>query len=136
MKTVPIEQLSGVGPVLGARFREHGIADTKSLLLECRTPENRFRLAGLVAISTDHLLKLANRADLMRITTIGTQHAELLESAGVDTVRELNRRSAVSLHKLLVSLNSEKRLCRRVPSARKILTWIEKSEALPVMLHY
>ena len=23
MKTVPIEQLSGVGPVLGARFREH-----------------------------------------------------------------------------------------------------------------
>ena len=72
----------------------------------------------------------------MRITTIGTQHAELLESAGVDTVRELNRRSAVSLHKLLMSLNNEKRLCRRVPSARKILTWIEKSEALPVMLHY
>ena len=100
MKTVPIEQLSGVGPVLGARFREHGIADTKSLLLECRTPENRSRLAGL-AISTDHLLKLANRADLMRISSIGTQHAELLESAGVDTVRELNRRSAVSLHKLL-----------------------------------
>ena len=67
MKTVPIEQLSGVGPVLGARFREHGIAETKSLLLECRTLENRSRLAGLVAISTDHLLKLANRADLMRI---------------------------------------------------------------------
>ncbi len=52
MKTVPIEQLSGEGPELGARFREHGIADTKSLRLKCCTTENRSRLAGLVAIST------------------------------------------------------------------------------------
>ena len=47
-------------------------------------------LAGLVAISTDHLLKLANRADLMRISSIGTQHADLLASAGVGTGQELD----------------------------------------------
>jgi len=35
------------------------------------------------------ILKWANHADLMRITGVGAQYAELLEAAGVDTVKEL-----------------------------------------------
>ncbi len=39
------------------------------------------------------MLKWANMADLMRIRGVGEEYSELLEAAGVDTVKELKTAS-------------------------------------------
>lgn len=77
-------------------------------------------------------MKWANHADLFRIDGIGPQFAELLEEAGVDTVKELRTRNAENLYAKIVEINEKKQLVRRLPSQGQIVSMIEnagKSEA-------
>ena len=52
-------------------------------------------------------------ADMMRISGIGPQFAEMLEAAGVDTVKELAQRRADNLAAKLEEINEKTRLLRR-----------------------
>ncbi len=40
---------------------------------------------------------MGKHADLMRIKGVGEEYSELLEAAGVDTVKELRNRNAANL---------------------------------------
>jgi predicted flap endonuclease-1-like 5' DNA nuclease len=57
-------------------------------------PQTGGQAAGL---DETQLLKWANMADLMRISGVGEEYSELLEAAGVDTVKELKQRKAENL---------------------------------------
>ena len=74
--------------------------------------------------------------DLYRIKGDGSEYAELLEAAGVDTVPELAQRNAENLAKKLAAVNEEKNLTRRVPSESEVTRWVEESKTLPRMLEY
>ena len=54
-------------------------------------------MAEKSGLTTTQILKWANMADLMRIAGIGSEYSELLEAAGVDTVKELRNRNAANL---------------------------------------
>ena len=69
--------------------------------------------------------------DLYRIKGIGSEYADLLEAAGVDTVVELATRNPANLYQKLVSTNMEKRLVRKVPFPSQVEYWIEQAKALP-----
>lgn len=49
-------------------------------------------------------------ADLFRIKSIGTQSSELIEAAGVDTLKEHRNRNHENLHAKLVEVQAEKKL--------------------------
>jgi predicted flap endonuclease-1-like 5' DNA nuclease len=74
--------------------------------------------------------------DLYRIKGVGSEYAELLEAAGVDTVPELAQRNAENLAKKLAAVNEEKNLTRRVPSESEVTRWVEEAKTLPRMLEY
>jgi hypothetical protein len=48
-------------------------------------------------LSPKLILEWVNHADLMRVKGVGSEYADLLEAAGVDTVPELAQRNAASL---------------------------------------
>ncbi len=73
-----VEEIEGIGPVYAAKLVEAGIKTTGSLLTSCADPKGRGMRAEKTAISPHLLLKWANMADLMRISGIGRQFAELL----------------------------------------------------------
>ncbi len=75
-------------------------------------------------------------ADLFRINGVATQYAELLEAAGVDTVKELRNRNAENLTEKMQETNRQKRLTRTVPSAKVVAGWIEQAKALPAIVSY
>jgi len=75
-------------------------------------------------------------ADLMRITGIGRQFAELLEASGVDTVKELKHRQPDNLAAKLAEVNGEKRLCRVTPGASVVAKWIEQAKSLGAATRY
>lgn len=136
MANYKIEDLEGIGPVLGEKFRAAGINNTDALLANTKTPKQRKELAEKTGISEKQILKFANMVDLYRINGIGSEFSELLEASGVDTVPELAQRNPENLTKKMEEVNAEKKLTRRTPSLAEVTKWIEQAKTLPRMLEY
>jgi predicted flap endonuclease-1-like 5' DNA nuclease len=131
-----IEDIEGIGAVMGEKFRSAGVKDTDSLLQNALTPKQRKQLADKTGLSEVRILKFANMADLYRISGVGSEYSELLEAAGVDTVPELAKRNAANLTQAMATVNQEKKLTRQVPTESEVTKWIEQAKGLPRMLEY
>ena len=77
-----------------------------------------------------------NHADLCRVRGVGSEYADLLEEAGVDTVPELSHRNAANLTEAMTKLNAEKKLVRRIPSQTEVAHWIDEAKTLPRAVTY
>jgi predicted flap endonuclease-1-like 5' DNA nuclease len=131
-----IEEIEGIGPALGEKLRNVGIKSVEDLLAKCGQNAGREAVAAETGISEKLLLDWANMADLMRIDGIGPEFAELLEAAGVDTVKELAQRNAANLTAKLAETHAKKGLTRTVPSEKQVDRWIDEAKGLtPAVSH-
>ncbi|HET6444724.1 MAG TPA: DUF4332 domain-containing protein [candidate division Zixibacteria bacterium] len=128
--------IEGIGPKYGAALKEQGIETPLALLESGATPKGRKDLAEKTGISSKLILTWVNQTDLMRIKGIGSQYADLLEEAGVDTVPELARRNSTNLHEKVVEINEEKHFVRHSPSLHDIEAWIAEAKELPRVVKY
>jgi len=131
-----IEDIEGIGPVVGEKFRAAGVKDTDSLLKNALTTRQRKTLAEQAGLSEARILKFANMADLYRISGVGSEYSELLEASGVDTVPELANRNAANLTQAMATVNQEKKLTRQVPTEAEVSKWIEQAKTLPRMIEH
>mgnify|MGYP001289213609 FL=1 len=136
MANYKVEEIEGVGPVMGEKMREAGVNTTDKLLESTQTPKQRKELAEATGISPKLILRFANMADLFRINGVGQEYAELLEAAGVDTVPELAQRNAENLTAKMEEVNEEKNIVRRTPSLTVVEKWVEEANILPRVLTY
>ncbi len=72
----------------------------------------------------------------MRIKGVGSEYSDLLEAAGVDTIKELRRRNPAALTKKLTQINDQKRLVRRLPTEGMVERWVEHSARLEPIVKY
>lgn len=131
-----LESIEGIGQKHAATLRAAGIATQEDLLAKCATKKDRQALAEATGISEKLILEWVNRADLARINGVGTQFADLLEQAGVDSVPELAQRNAANLQAKMVEVNEQKNLVNRVPSAAEVEKWIAEAKTLPRAVHH
>lgn len=131
-----IEQIEGIGPAYAEKLSTAGIKTTEDLLAKCASKKGRDAVAEATGISYKLILKWTNHADLFRINGIAGQFAELLEAAGVDTVKEFRHRVAANLQPKLVQINDEKNLCNRVPSVSELQKMIAQAKELEVTITY
>ena len=131
-----IEDIEGIGPKTGAALREHGISSVDKLLQAGCDKKGRARLAEQTELSEARILKCVNMADLFRVKGVASQYAELLEGAGVDTVKELKHRNAENLAAKMEEVNASKKLVRKVPSVKVIASWIDQAKELPPMISH
>lgn len=82
------------------------------------------------------ILEWVNLADLMRIKDISEEYSDLLEEAGVDTVRELRNRVPEHLYQKMIEVNEEKKLVRRVPALSQVEDWVRQAKELPPKVTY
>lgn len=136
MANYKIEEIEGIGPVMGEKFRSIGINTTDKLLENVKTKTQRKNLAEQTGISDKLILRFANMVDLFRITGVGQEFSELLEAAGVDTVPELAQRRADNLCAKMEEVNETKKLTRRTPALKEVEKWVEEAKTLPRMLEY
>lgn len=136
MASYKIEDVEGIGPVIGEKLRAAGVTNTEVLLQSCRTPSERRDLAEKTGIPEAKVLKFANMVDLYRISGIGSEYSELLEASGVDTVPELAQRNPTNLAQKMAEVNEAKRLTRRIPAPEEVTRWIEEAKTLPRVLEY
>lgn len=131
-----IDEIEGIGPAYAEKLGTVGITKVEHFLKLCCDKKGRAKVAAETGISETHLLKWANMADLMRINGVATQFAELLECAGVDTVKELRMRRADNLAAKMAEVNNEKKLCKANPSEKEVADWIEQAKAMePTITH-
>ncbi len=131
-----IEEIEGIGGVYAQKLEAVDVKTTEDLLESAATPKQRKALAEETGISEKLILKWANHADLFRIKGVAGQFAELLEAAGVDTVKELRHRVAANLQPKMVEVNEVKNLCNRVPSVAEIEKMIAQAKELDPKLSY
>lgn len=131
-----IDQIEGIGAAYAEKLIATGINTTDDLLERCANPKGRKDVAEATGISPKLILKWTNHADLFRIKGVAGQFAELLEAAGVDTIKELRHRVADNLHAKLVAVNDEKNLCNRVPATSEVQAMIDQAKTLEPKVQY
>lgn len=131
-----LETIEGIGPVYAGQLRAAGIATVDALLAAGATPRGRQVVEQRSGIGHALILEWVNIADLMRIKGIGEEYSDLLEEAGVDTVKELRNRVPENLYEALVKTNEAKRLVRRLPTLGMVRGWVQQAKVLPPKVIY
>ena len=131
-----IIDIEGIGDVYAQKLIAAGINKVSELLEKCAAPKGRKELAEATGISEKLILKWTNHADLFRINGVGPQFAELLEAAGVDTVKEFRHRVAENLQPKLEETNAAKNICNRVPAVSEIQKMIDQAKDLEPKMTY
>lgn len=134
--SVTLGELRGITDAVLNALKGQGLGDSDALLEAAKTPQSRKSLASAAGVESTAILELANRADLARIKGIGRVYSDLMEEAGVDTVKELAKRLPANLHAKLIEINSTRQFTQRPPSVEQVSDFIEQAKSLPGMLEY
>ncbi len=131
-----IDYIEGIGTVSARKLRKSGVRTTEALLKRAKAKKGRKALAAATTLPERQILEWVNRADLMRVKGVGSEYSDLLEAAGVDTVKELRRRNPEALITRMTQLNEQKRLVRRLPTLGMVTGWVEYAKSLdPAVTH-
>jgi len=68
----------------------------------------------------------------MKIIDLGRDYSDLLEAVGVESVSELKRRNAESLHESMTAMNNKQQIVDRMPSIKRVSKWIEESKDIKI----
>ena len=127
-----IEEIEGIGPAHAEKLTAAGISTTDDLLEQGATGNGREKLAEATGITGKLILEWVNHADLMRLKGVGSEYADLLEAAGVDSCPELARRNAANLAITFQEVVAARpTIVRRTPSEDTIAGWIAQAKDLP-----
>jgi predicted flap endonuclease-1-like 5' DNA nuclease len=133
---VKIIEVEGIGPVYGAKLDEAGVSTTEALLDKGGTARGRAEIAAATGIDEGKVLTWVNHVDLMRLTGVGSEYADLLEAAGVDSPAELGHRNAANLTTTMAEANAARPMVRQLPSEAQVQRWIDEAKALPRIVQH
>ena len=131
-----LTKIEGVGETYAGKLQAAGVNSVEGLLEAGATSKGRQELGEKSGIGHKLILEWVNLADLMRIKGVSEEYADLLEEAGVDTVKELRQRNPANLHAALIKTNQDKRLVRRLPGKNQVADWVEQAKTLPPKVTY
>ena len=132
----PITNIDGIDRESAEILKSVGIRSTARLLETARTMRGRKALAAKTGFDEKSLLSWANVADRMRIKGINREYSQLLQAAGVDTVKELKYRNPANLAKAMADINKKNKLVRFLPSEKVVARWIDHAKKLPLKISY
>lgn len=132
----PLSALAGLDEDAATALRAARIRTTATLLERAKDAKGRKKLAAETGIDEKLLLSLANKADRLRIKGMGKDYSELLQEAGVNTVRELGYRNPARLAKAMAEANKKRKLVRLLPSDNLVCRWIDSAKKLPPKISY
>lgn len=134
--SITLGELRGMTNAVATALKGQGLTDSDALLDAAKTPAKRKSLASAAGVEASVILELANRADLARVKGIGRVYSDLMEEAGVDTVKELSHRVPANLHAKLIEINKVRQFTQRPPSVDQVSDFVEQAKSLSPMLEY
>jgi len=132
----PLTDIEGIDDEAVRILKSVAIRSTARLLEAASTAKGRKSLAIKTGFDEKQLLCWANVADRMRIKGISREYAELLQAAGVDTVKELKYRNPGNLARAMADANRKRKMVRLLPSEKVVGRWIDHAKSLPLKITY
>ncbi len=132
-----IDTIEGIGPAYAKKLRAAGIRSCEALLKRGASKKGRNEVADATGFAASTILEWVNRADLMRVRGVGSEYSDLLEAAGVDTVKELRNRSPKNLTAKMIEVNdaaikkTKKSIVRQLPVQSMVERWVAHAKTLP-----
>jgi len=131
-----IEDVEGIGSAYADKLKAAGIGSTEAPLESGATAQGRAALAERTGIGDALILQWVNHVDLFRLSGVGSEYADLLEAAGVDSVVELAQRNPANLTAALAEANGRKQLVRALPGESRVAAWIEEAKSTERAVHH
>ncbi len=125
-----IDQVAGIGLKDATKLRKAGVRTSKGLIEAAANRKDRTDLASATGIDSRDLQQWVNHSDLLRVKGVGAEYAELLVTAGVDTLRDLRRRNPTALLAKIIGMDGDARVVRRLPTESMVENWIETAKEL------
>lgn len=100
------------------------------------TPAKCKTLVEATFISPKLIMKWGNHADLMRINGVSPQFAELLEAAGVDTVKQFQHLNAENIYAKMTEVNEYLHLIGRVHAISELQKIINQAKKVTPAISY
>jgi predicted flap endonuclease-1-like 5' DNA nuclease len=130
-------EIKGIGEVYANTIAEKfGITTVEKYLEACASKQGRDTMAHETGIDAGRILRWTNMADLFRIKGVAEDFSDLLEAAGVDTVKELRNRVPANLHAKMSEVNDEKGIAGRTPRLDEVESWVAMAKELEPMVTY
>ena len=120
-----VDQVAGIDHRQATKLRKVGVRTGKGLIDKAATRRGRTELSKATGISPKDLQLWVHHADLLRVRGVGPEYAELLVSAGVDTLRDLRRRNPTALVAKIIGMNGAKKVVSRLPTESMVEGWID-----------
>jgi hypothetical protein len=133
---VQISGLACLDPELAEKLVNFGVTSTDRLLLVAARKQGREDLSHETSIDEDSILALVHLADMMRVEGIGSEYCTLLNEVGVNTLKQLSRRSPSRLFDEICQENKARRIVRRLPSESELVVWIKEAKKLNSAVRY
>ncbi len=134
--TIGISSVRGISAGTAKSLKSKGITNSAKLLDKAAGPKDRAALAAQLGVDAKMVLELANRADLARVKGIGKVFSDVLENAGVDTVKELSKRKPENLVQSMTETNGRLQIAKRNATLAEVSDWVAQAKALPATLKY
>lgn len=130
-------EIEGIGPTYAANLQENlGISTVEELLELAASKKGRESVAEKTGIAESLVLRWVNMADLFRLKGVAEEFSDLLEKAGVDTIKELRNRVPANLHAKLTEVNESTGRAGRAPRLDEVESWVEQAKDLePKVTH-
>lgn len=131
VKSYPVTSIRGLTPAQAKALDQAGARTTQALLNVATNRAAERKLAKDAGVPVSVVREAVNRADLMRISGIGTARADLFENAGVNSVKELALRRPDALAETLAAFaKKHPELNYRLPGPLTIESLVQKAKAL------
>ena len=127
-----INSINGMTHTEATKLRRARVRTTVTFLQIASTRSGRALLTKETGITSPKLLHWAKRAELMKIKNLGRDYADLLEAVGVESVADLKRRNPESLHEMMHNTNQIKKIVDRMPSLKRVVSWIDDSKDIVI----
>ena len=131
-----IHQIGGIDDQQRGTLVSAGVTTTGELLVACSTSDSRRTLAARTGIDEIALLRWARLADLMRVSGVGYQYAELLDAAGIFALEALRSEDPDQLAERLAEINGKTRYARTCPGPVVLARWIAQARRMRPLLEH
>ncbi len=132
---IKVSKIKGMTPEIAAKLAGLGIATSTDLFNAAITPNQRKYLAECTGVDENGIMEFVNRADLARLKGIAGVYGDLLEEAGVDTVKELKGRVPENLHAKLVELAAAHGVLKP-PTLKNVQVWVAEARRRRKFVQY
>jgi len=129
-----VEKVEGIGKSYGKKLRDMGISTTEQLLNQCYNLNGRITVAEQIGIEDFVVNKWASMSDLMRISGIEGQLAELMVYAGIDSVQNLGQQNTDVLHRKLTTTNQEQHRAEIIPDESTLELMVSQAKPLKAIM--